>query len=79
MSSPRDSTPSSCVALSAAGCEPAVISDEQREQLIEHWRAIVEIDPDSDVKNVAALRMAALIRERSPAQVRRMEEARGLR
>lgn len=75
-----DTIPSLRVDPSAAGCEPAVIlTDESREQLIEAWRVVVELDDREGLKRLAAARMADLIGERSPAQVRRMEEARGLR
>jgi hypothetical protein len=54
------------------------MTDEQREQLIEHYRQILVGDPERYAKEFAQLRMSYLISQRSPKQVARMEEARGL-
>jgi hypothetical protein len=55
------------------------MTDAKREQLIEAWRQVVELDPDRDAKSVASIRMRTLICERTLEQIKRMEVAQGLR
>lgn len=56
-----------------------VMTDQDRERLIEMWRQIIEFDPDAMAKQAAALRMRSLIADRTLEQVQRMETERGLR
>lgn len=56
-----------------------ILTDAQRERLIEMWRSILEEEKDADLKRLAEGRMRELIAERSPEQVSRMERERGLR
>jgi hypothetical protein len=55
------------------------MTDNEREQLIEAWRQVVELDPDRDAKSVASMRMRSLILQRSSEHVAQMELERGLR
>jgi len=55
------------------------MTDQEREKLIEAWRVTLELDPDTDVKQIAAGRMRDLIAQRPDHQVERMERERGLR
>lgn len=55
------------------------MTDEQRERLIESYRVLLELEPDSDAKYFAMIRMKGLIGERTPGQIERMEHERGLR
>jgi hypothetical protein len=54
------------------------LSDGDRERLIEAYRIAIELEPNQSLKRSTFGRMAALIGERSPEQVRRMERERGL-
>lgn len=74
----RASTPIES-AMTDAGCELASFSDCDRERLIEAYRACLELEPNQAMKRIAWGRMAALIGERSPEQVVKMERERGLR
>ena len=56
-----------------------MMTDRDREELIDAYRVILATEPDRAAKNHAMQRMRELIAERSPQQVKRMEEARGLR
>jgi hypothetical protein len=62
-----------------AGCEPAHFSDAERERLIEAYRVCLELEPNQAMKRIAWGRMAALIGDRSPEQIAKMEIAKGLR
>jgi hypothetical protein len=55
------------------------MNDQEREELIEKFRRQMLAAPNREAKIAAAERMRELIAERSPQQVKRMEEARGLR
>jgi len=55
------------------------MTDQERERLIEAWRVTLELDPDADVKHIAAGRMRDLIAQRPAQQVEQMERSRGLR
>lgn len=55
------------------------MTDQDRERLIESYRTILELAAEREWKELAAAAMARLIKERSPAQVARMEHERGLR
>lgn len=55
------------------------MTDQERERLIESYRTILELAAEREWKELAAAAMARLIKERSPAQVARMEQERGLR
>ena len=57
----------------------APMTDTDRERLIESYRTILELAVEREWKDLAASAMARLIKERSPAQVERMERERGLR
>lgn len=65
----------------ALGAEQSApfFGDAEREELIELWRQIMVLDPNEAMKRMAFGRMAALIGERSPAQVAKMEREKGLR
>jgi len=56
-----------------------MMTDHERERLIESYRRVVVDAPDSKAKRIAALRMRELIAQRSTEQVERMERERGLR
>lgn len=56
-----------------------IVTDADREQLIEAYRIVLELEPRTDYKHAAAQRMRELIGERSPDQVREMEAIQGLR
>lgn len=60
-------------------CELPVFPDAERERLIEAYRVLVELEPNQAMKRIAWGRMAALIGERSDAQVAKMEREKGLR
>lgn len=55
------------------------MTDEQRERLIEAWRVVLELDTRESYRTYAAYAMSSLIKQRSPAQVQKMEVERGLR
>jgi hypothetical protein len=55
------------------------MTDRDREELIDAYRVILATEPERLAKDFAMQRMRELIAERSPQQVKRMEEARGLR
>jgi hypothetical protein len=61
------------------GGEGDVMTDRDREELIDAYRVILATEPERLAKDFAMQRMRELIAERSPQQVKRMEEARGLR
>lgn len=54
------------------------MTDADRERLIESYCTILELAVEREWKILAEKAMAALIRERSPQQVERMEHERGL-
>lgn len=76
----REPTPSTPQAR-ALGAEQSApfFGDDELEELIELWRQIMVLDPNQAMKRVAWGRMAALIGERSPQQVAKMEREKGLR
>lgn len=53
--------------------------DAERERLIKAYRVALELEPNQALKRIAWGRMAALIGERSPAQIAKMERERGFR
>jgi len=55
------------------------MTDTEREVLIEKYRLKLIQSRDTLTKRIAAIRMKELIQSRSPEQVQKMEEARGLR
>lgn len=55
-----------------------LLSDKDREDLIEAYRLMLVLEPERHMKEIAMLRMGALIRERSPARVCEMEMRMGL-
>ena len=55
------------------------MTDQERERLINSYATILELAREREWKELAAAQMARLIAERSPQQVQKMEEARGLR
>lgn len=65
-------------ARTGAGCEPAHFSDADRERLIEAYRVAVELELNEAMKRIAWGRMAALIGERTPQQIAKMERERGI-
>lgn len=65
-------------ARTGAGSRP-LFSDADRERLIEAYRLCVELEANQAMQRIAWGRMAALIGERSPAQIARMEREKGLR
>lgn len=54
------------------------MTDSAREQLIEAYRLVVQLEDERDRKLEAAARMGELIGGRSPQQVREMEAIQGL-
>lgn len=56
----------------------AVLSDADRERLIEAYRVVLELEPRHDFQAAAMQRMRELIGERSAEQVREMEAIQGL-
>lgn len=71
------STPQAC-ALGAAKVAP-FFGDAEREELIALYCRAITLEPNEAMKRMAFGRMAALIGERSPAQVAKMEREKGLR
>jgi hypothetical protein len=56
-----------------------ILTDAEREQAIAECMRRMEIARDDQLKRSWFRQMAALIADRSPAQVERMERERGLR
>ena len=54
------------------------MTDQDRERLIEAWRVVIELAPNS-YKQMAAAQMKAEINRRTQEQVQKMERERGLR
>ena len=56
-----------------------ILTDDEREKVIAECMRRMEIARDPQVKRSWFKQIAALIADRSPAQVQRMERAKGLR
>lgn len=55
------------------------MTDQQREELIQGYWLVGVNEPDLERRRAALLRMNELVKQRSPAQVERMERKQGLR
>lgn len=79
MNRSRNAIPMTRDAMTGGEQSPPFLTDADREELIEAWRKVMVLEPNEALKRIAWGRMAALIGERSPQYVERMERERGLR